>query len=510
MGPHLDVIGYLLAGIVFSVSLLVSRTQAATSAAIQNAVETSWRLRDAIHGPDYLNIQDVTMALAVADREPDPARNLTRIVNLGLYMAIAVAFGDAVRLLSEGAPRPTDALLLSCLMVGAATLVFALGEFHHRYEMLRAKREINETLVGLLWRLDWALREDHPTAAIIVSSLRRQYPMWSMLQDFECISEYLSGNFEGAIAIGERVIISGAPTYHAPLLVTASAIRLQVPHRAVEILEIAQSGTYHPSYDVLAQRAGLLAANLDSLVAVAAFDPNAPRLEERDSGVVRAIVHVGPRTSALNPQWQQLEPLLLADEMYGCWHADGAMPIDPMLVGMPMSLLWQAFDGVHFDKDKLERFRTNCVRTSNSYGLETVALIELALPTPETSLGCLEQGCQIRPSSSRLHFLRGVALGRRAWSDKARQAFSTSEQLGGLDPLIYHLARQKTTIYRSPSIDVGDVLLDPPRRIESILLASTLGIDMTAKLALPLTNSSRFLTALCRANIDAHSLMGAE
>src|SRR5664280_2858891 len=98
--PDIDTLGYLLAAIVFSVTLLITRTQEATANSLRDASEASWRMRDAITKGENLSIRELSTALSLAREDKDWSRHATRWVNIGLFLAILVVFLDAERLSS--------------------------------------------------------------------------------------------------------------------------------------------------------------------------------------------------------------------------------------------------------------------------------------------------------------------------------------------------------------------------------------------------------------------------
>src|SRR4051794_13172046 len=111
MGAHLDVIGYLLAAVVFSVAFLIGRSQDATNTLIQAASDASWRIREVLGRGEEIAPEEIYASLAIVVEDRDSFDRATRWVNLGLFVAIAIVFFDGMRLLWAEVDGPTDALL---------------------------------------------------------------------------------------------------------------------------------------------------------------------------------------------------------------------------------------------------------------------------------------------------------------------------------------------------------------------------------------------------------------
>jgi hypothetical protein len=180
------------------------------------------------------------------------------------------------------------------------------------------------------------------------------------------------------------------------------------------------------------------------------------------------------------------------------------MPAELVTSMEPLSLLWASIGNNGIDKAALDEFSARCFEDNNPYGLEISGLLGLGSGQIDLALEAFEKACDMRPASSRLHLLRGVALARRGWKDKASLALGTSQQLGGLDPSVYEMAHDAEMFSRTESGNLMP-LVGLVKQTDSVVLASTVGFDLLQELPQDSqeTTGRKFLISLCEANLAA-------
>lgn len=505
MSSDLDTLGYLLAAIVFSVSLLVSRTQESAENAKRNATDASWRLTDRIGRGETVAFADLSSALSNFSESRDWTREVTRWVNGGLFLAILVAFFDAERTSLGSTGHFADSSLLAILLVASAALVFALGEFHNIYWSQRSKRDIHTTLVGQLLDLErLVLVGDSQKAREVVDSLEAQYPHWSFVDEMRCRIAYLEHDDDGAIRLGEAVFDEEEYSYSAALVIAAASIRSDIPHRAIEIFDMAENRNKRERIE-LYRAVGLLAANLDCLI-------------EEDPGKAHEMVKLRSSPlggdwrrseagttyhSALDFTWEDFEELRFASEIYHAWHSDETLPIRLFQSMEPLKFVVDTVGPAGVDAKKFDAFVEWTRGTDSAFGLEVAGVIGLAIDRPSVAYDLLERASATNPASSRIHLLMAIAALRVNWHDKAITALSNSALLGGLNSAVYELGRARIL-----GMDGHERAADPSEfginhRNETILLAALMGLDLSEHFGMSArkTTAAHFLQNVCECSL---------
>ena len=497
----IDTVGYLLAALVFSVTLLINRTQESASSSLRDASDASWRLSEMILKSDGVSFGELSSALNIAREDRDWTREVTRWVNAGLFIALVVAFLDAERLSWWETHGLRDTGVLALLLMSSAVLVFVLGEFHHNYWSNRSRRGIHLTLVGQLLTLDLLVTDGDVHAALrLTNTLATTYPNWLLLKELRCLLAFTAGNDQEAISIGERIFEEDRYSYSAAMVIAASAVRLGIPHKALGIFESSEGERSEQENVELSRTIGLLAANLDCLIEQ---DPGTPHILEPDGSRATsqkkwAVDSHGGRSS-LEFQWEDFEPLIFAESVYRAWHSDISMPVEIFNTIEPLTYVMSSMSSTGINLEAFERFVEWCQESQSPYGSEIAGVIGLAVGRPTDAFTLLSHASSIRPASSRLHLLMAIAAYRLGWHDRAKISLSNCAQLGGLNSAVYELAHATLLGEGSmaKSIDIAE--FGKSRANESIVLASLMGLDLFEHYDVPApsTTAGRFLRDLC-------------
>jgi hypothetical protein len=505
-----DTLGYLLAAMVFSVTLLINRTQESANSAMRDASDASWRLSELISKPDGAAVADITSALIIARENRDWTREVTRWVNAGLFLSICVAFLDAERISWWDPPHAQDTALLAALLMGSAVLVFVLGEFHHSYWARRSRNRIRMTLVGQLLVLDTLIRErDISGAEMALDLIARSYPRWNFLAVMRCRLAYLQDDDLGSIRMGEDVFDEVGMSYSAALVMAAAAVRLGTPQKALSIFESADGEKRTREFIELSRTVGLLAGNFDCLIEP---DPGVPH---EASDVVQPLNTSSQRwndrlenePSSLDFSFDDFEPLVSAASVYYAWHNEEMVPDDLFAKPEPLSLVIKSLSPSGVDLEAFDKLAQWSVESNSTYGSEIAGIVGLALGRPNVSYNLLLRASSTRPASSRLHLLMAISASRMGWHDRARVALANSAQLGGLDSAVYDLAR--VTI--DPKItrrSIEPTEFGTKRNNESVVLAALMGLDLSMRYGIPppSTSAGYFLKSLCEHSLHPQAV----
>ncbi|MEI6701357.1 MAG: hypothetical protein WCL38_06360, partial [Actinomycetota bacterium] len=253
--------------------------------------------------------------------------------------------------------------------------VYWLGEYHHIYGSRTREVGIKNTLIGQIADLNEVLTgDDDDRSSVSLRALESTLPRWSFLEEVSCYIEYKTGNYNQAMEIGARLLEDKDLSRPAALMVAASAISLECPHRALEVYEVVtESNNWMPE---ISRPVGLLAAKLESLI-----EPNPSVVPFGDAPNVRDEVFRGagsPRETVRHMvtdlNRSSFESLRFAGSVYDAWHSNDRLPADLFRTSDPLVYASSAVKAEGIDLESLNDFLTWCNNDPSSpYALETAA-----------------------------------------------------------------------------------------------------------------------------------------
>lgn len=439
MGAHIDVVGYLLVAVVFSVGFLIARNQDAGEATVKNASDASWRLREALTRGERVTGHDLTSILAGTRPAEDRVAVIARAVNALLWLLVMVGTVDAWRMLAAHRPEleaPEHASLLVVLLALSATAVFVLGEYHLRSVKRTISQSVAATTIGRLQATTVALeRGTLEVAAAELSALSSAYPQWCLLTELAAYIDYRAGDAAAALAALRRLSEAHPDRLHlAPLMITAASLDLNRTHEGLEALDaLAATGAAYPDLTRLRSAAGLLAGEVDSLLNEAADTPVAASVDGplvvTAAAVEQAMVVAERSTLDLRPD--DLGPTARALQLRQRWDSAPTVEWAALPADAPVHLLTRALDAWTTDRQPFDDLVAAARASGSVYLLESAGLLALAFEQARAAMDLLEAAGAIRPASSRIHWLTAVAYHRLGWDDAARSSLDNSRQLAG-------------------------------------------------------------------------------
>jgi len=267
--------GFLLAAIVISITLLGDREARRSERQIDNTHKYQEHIRDALGLGQPITPASISEWVSRARAESDTVILAARILNTVLIGIVVVVGSDALRLLwAEDAEGPLDAPLLVIGLMLGAVVTGAYGEVHAKLERSKAEREFAASDLGLLERVSAALRGDarpvRPKATrrgeaapvwkfgagglknaqlqsleTQIAQVEERYPDWALVPELQAMEQLVAGQPDEAIAVLTPDKALQADDYNLPILLTAAMARAGRQDEVLPLLDgiVTRRGT---------------------------------------------------------------------------------------------------------------------------------------------------------------------------------------------------------------------------------------------------------------------------
>jgi tetratricopeptide (TPR) repeat protein len=518
LDKHIDVLGYLLTALVFSVGFLSARVHSTYDATVQQVSELSWRVRGLIKSDQQLGPTDLTTLLAFVRRSGDQVATASRLVNLGILLASAIVFGDGVWLLIddvEGAPHALELLIVVLL---SSVAVSVIGEVDLRRVRIDQRDAIDTSTLGRLEALATSIHDRKwSLAQAQLTALRDSYPEWGLLIELEAFICLREGDPEGGLARIQQLVAQSDDLYVSAPVGVACALAHGDTKAAAELL------------DAVAVRAPSAShvAELRQALALTRGDP-AALFEELDTQQLRGArarasrqgleltsqlleaetAAVGGVHSPFAIRPEDLEQTAALLRLRNAWHSQ--VPTDEVSTlsqGTPLHLMLMLLLPAEVDPLDVEAATQRVLASEEAGSIEALAFVQLVLGDAREAMRSFERAVALRPRSAYAHW--GMALGclRVGWTDEA----------------LKHLRRANTAELRRPIVDLTRRVAEGGRlpafaevapmfphgigRVERVELA-ILGIEVPAPPE-DGTPQDRFVAAFVEAAVTAAAGVGS-
>lgn len=426
MEKHIDAMGFILAAIVISISLLGDREARRSEVQRELIRENSWRLRDTLRAGQRLTPADAGELVAGARTQGDVVVSAARLLNSTLILIVVVVGIDALRLIYGDVEHPPDAVLLVAgLMLGAiATGLF--GEFHARRERRLADHALQTSDLDLLWRLSesFATSARNDRTDQLVATVRRKFPSWAMIPELEAMASLRQGDVEAAMAVLTKQHDAGEDGYNSPILLAAAMSRSGRLDECLGIVkQIAMRRGEDPVLNELVFDLGLANAHRDCV-----FVGDVPMAADEDQQAHRLSFDIGPG---------DFEETRSLRDFGRSWTvpADGSDSWRLLDEQHPVTWLWDLVVRNAHDLDQ-ERLRVWRDSTTDSAALEALGFGCLAVGLGDDAVEFFDAAIRLNSSSPSGHWGWALAYFERSWADKAMTGLKRARTCGLSDPLI--------------------------------------------------------------------------
>jgi tetratricopeptide (TPR) repeat protein len=453
MEKHIDVMGFLLSALVFSVGFLSAREHSQYEAIATQVRERAWHLTEILTEGKRLVPEDLLLELAVIRPSRDRVALFSRCVNLLIFVFIALVYGDAVRLahLLEGVPH--DATLITTCLFGSAIFVTGLGEYDSQRVAVDERELVSRSVLGQFEALRQLVDDgDLPTARDRLATLIEQYPQSNLLNELAALLTLQSGDVSAAWERATQTVAQ-AEVHFSPMLLGEAAVTLQREDDARQLLQ-----------DLNARARVASAQLLETSLALRTLQPETV-FNQLPAGVLDAAERA-TRDSASIGLDVRLGELAGVRELVGdliAWHAPGTDADTtlrgPTLVALLGELGRRGRDELLLDT---EDFR--------SPALITLGLVCLAQDRSRGALRLFERAVRLTPASAIAHWGRAIACRQLAWTDAAFDSLRRAETLGLPETL---LAATRNLLANDPeSLSENDLLVEGTATdLERLMLA---------------------------------------
>jgi hypothetical protein len=454
MEKYIDVLGYLLAAMVFSVGFLGSRVHATYEATVREVREQSWRLRNALLHGDPVGPMELSDAVAVARRTTDQVARLSRIVNRLLFAAMIVVYIGAVWLLAHGASGPPWAYMITSLVFLGGASVIVIGEFDVRNVGIDQQAAIRGSLVGSASELAAALAAgDLQACKKMLASLAETYPSWALLTELRAYVDLREGLPATGLRRVTQLARTGTHLYLTPVVGVACAVAEEDTAAGLRLLDglIARNET---GRNLMALRAGLALgwAHLETM--------------SQEHGPAELDAAVGARPGSAG-----LAPIPSPQQAGGVPGPSGPLDLSPAGIPETAGLLHLArawWDGQHEGDLRVLAKGTmlesamhlvlplgagagapdvhKLLELTDGASLETFGLILLAQGRTRDALRVIEHSIRIAPGRYRTHWAMAVVCHRMGWNSAAQASL---QRVSTLQPDTW-LADLTSRAFQSP------------------------------------------------------------
>lgn len=240
MEKHIDTMGFILAAIVISITLLGEREARRSEIQIQEVRGSLSALRTSLRALQRVSPRDVTEMVRRARVERDVLVRAARLLNSTLIGIVVVVGLDGLRLIYlEDVEHPADAALLVLGLMTGAVVTGAYGEFHARTERHRADREFKNSDLHHLAELSDELAARTPSAKAdgLVATIRERFPAWDLLPELDAMLSLQRGDAESAVATLTDQNEAKADGHNFPILLATAMSRTGQMDDCLSILE---------------------------------------------------------------------------------------------------------------------------------------------------------------------------------------------------------------------------------------------------------------------------------
>jgi len=427
MEKHIDTMGFILAAIVISITLLGDREARRSENQIDQTRRNSASLSESLNAGRRLSPSRVSEMVRQATAVPDNIVRAARLLNT-LLIGIVVAVGlDALRLIFvQDVEHPTDApLLIIGLMVGAlGTGLY--GEYHAQEERRLAQSEFKKSELGRLKSLSNMLASGGAPTKLeaLIADFRDEFPRWGLGPELQAIA--LLGRHEADAAVSTLLQQDEDKYegYNFPVLVTAAMARTGRLDACLPVLEnFSERTSDSSSLDELLFDLGLANAHRGCLFGESrprerldivggtfdnerlAFDLTVDDLPETKALAAFGRAWANADLSGSTDYWEQLDP------------------------EFPISWLWQLLRDRELSTkfDRVRHWRDN---TQDAAALESLGFGLLAIGQGDEAVEMFDAAIRLNSSSATGHWGWALSYFDRSWVDKAMTGLKRARTCG--------------------------------------------------------------------------------
>ena len=411
MAQHIDTMGFVLAAIVISISLLGDREARRSENQTNEIRKNSSALSEALTAGRPLPPSRVSEMVRQAMAQRDDVVRAARLLN-SLLIGVVVIFGiDALRLIFlDHAEHPEDGLLLVIGLMVSAVGTGLYGEYHARVERRNANTEFQQSELGKLSKLSDALETNLRGEYVegLIASIRDQYPRWGLIPEIQAISYLRRGETEQAVGDLRQQHEQKMDGYNFPVLFATCMMRLGTVDQCEPVLE--EWAAQHPEsrmLDELLFSFGLASAHRGCLFGNSPFKIAAATGAGLDRLSFDLSVDDFPETSGLarfGRAWS-----------HGSAQDASLIPKDSTL---PITWLWQLLSTgeVEIGFDGLADWRNN---SRDAAALESMGFGLLATGRGDEAVEMFDAAIRVNSSSASGHWGWALSYFDRSWTDKA-------------------------------------------------------------------------------------------
>jgi hypothetical protein len=427
MEKYIDVLGYLLAALVFSVGFLGARVHATYEATAREVREQSWRVRDALLRGDPVGPPELGAAVAVAHVTTDRVARLSRIVIRLLFAAMTVVYALAIWLLAHGASGPPSPYLITSLVFLGGVSVVVIGEFDVRKVGRDQRTVIEGSLIGWIGGLADALAAGQLAAVSTrLRVLSEMYPDWALLTELRGYVDLRAGQPSRGLQLVTDLAGTTTHLYLTPVVGTACALAAGDSAAGLGLLDqlVARKETGR-HLTVLRAALALGWAHMESLAHDRGFSDEIS-WPLSDSASVPGETPVRSLEETALPMRQplalDLAPAEMPDtagllQLLRAWHGQDTGELlrlatdAPLASAVTMVLRPDTTDAGPPIHELLE--------LRDSAALETFGLIFLAQGRTREALRMIEHSIRIVPGRYQTHWAMAVVCDRLGWHSAA-------------------------------------------------------------------------------------------
>jgi tetratricopeptide (TPR) repeat protein len=429
---HIDTMGFLIAAIVISISLLGDREARRSEQQVLRTQEFQDKLRETLRLRLRITPRIVSEWVRLAAARPDRVILAARLLNTSLIAIVVIVGLDALRLLyftkTEG---PPDATLLVVGLMAGAVLTGFYGEFHARTERTRAEREFARSDLGLLAKVSESLvpaaraKRDSPQWKFEprsispdrisklegrVEQVGERFPNWDLVPELKAMAKLVRGDAPAAVETLLAEHSKGSEVYNLPILLTAAMTRVGDLDKVLPRLdEVAARTSGDRVLDELRFDLGLVNAHRDQLFSATAV-PYIDEFSEVDPLAFDIPLGDVKETSQLRDFGRAWTDSTAAPG----WRPDA----NPEELRRPISWLWQIINGEEPDGGIAE-VRAWRDSSRDAAALQSLGFGCLAVGRGDDAVELFESAIRFDSSSGSAHWGAALSYFQRSWRDKA-------------------------------------------------------------------------------------------
>lgn len=419
---HLEITGYLLTVLTFSVGFLSTRRHAHFDVLSKDIADRSWKIRQALNAGQNLGPRDLAEDIIAVKVEADAVSTFARVVNAFFFVSAGVVAG-----LGMFDPRPPHEVAFLAIVLVATTLVFALGEFDVQWMSAKERDLARDTVLGQLAVIDGALRKRNGGAAMEeVSRIRETYPHWSFGRELQLSL--------AATALGYKtsdtaldLLDSESPLHSAPFLAVEQQLRDGNPVGALHDFHVVSPRSV-PSRAI--EQLNLVVGFTMGLPRSTFTAPSESQLSSRDP-------------DGLELGLSSLPAIARATESLRDFGSD--MKLAEWIERQPESPPLMIARAATVDSNEFSDLLTVSHEPMFNGALNSLGIVALARGEDNDALRVFEAAIRLRPNSSTSHWGRAVACARRGWHDAAEESLARAMSLDPSAPHIIAATRDAFT-----------------------------------------------------------------